>query len=77
MLAPALADPDPVLIFEHGVALQRWRASCRPTPARSTSSARRCAAAARDVSLITYGGTLPKALAAAETLAARGRSRPR
>ena len=38
MLAPALDDPDPVLIFEHGSSLQHRRRTLVPTPARSTSA---------------------------------------
>ena len=66
MLAPALADPDPVLIFENallyndaaeideGQVLDIDRAAIR----RPGS----------DLSLITYGGSLGKALVAAEQL---------
>jgi pyruvate dehydrogenase E1 component beta subunit len=71
MLAAALADPDPVLIFEHvllynvegqldanitGVDIDRAAVRRRGT----------------DVSLITYGGNVPKTLAAAEQLVAEG-----
>ncbi len=70
MLWPALADPDPVVLFEHG--------SLYPTAADldgagevdiETAVVRR---AGRDVSLITHGGCLGKTLEAAEQLAARG-----
>ena len=71
MLWTALEDPDPVLIFEHqtlynmeGTAGRR----CRAGGHRS----RRGPPAGKDVSLITYGGTLGKTLQAAETLAAEG-----
>ena len=40
---PALADPDPVLIFEHARSTA-WRASCPSRRRRSTSSALQCAA---------------------------------
>lgn len=70
MLAPALADPDPVVIFEHcqlfnteGELPDDWRVDIASAKVRR---------AGRDVALITYGGCLPKALAAAETLAAQG-----
>ena len=70
MLAPALADPDPVLIFEHAalynmedelpdVSTVDIRSACIRRPGK-------------DVSIITYGGSLHKALQAAETLAAGG-----
>ena len=70
MLAPALADPDPVVIFEHcqlfnteGDLPDDWRVDIASAKVRR---------AGRDVALITYGGCLPKALAAAETLATQG-----
>lgn len=71
MLAPALADPDPVLIFENA-GLYALEADL-PDPPKAVDL--RSAAVRRsgtDVSLITYGGSLPKTLAAAETLAAEG-----
>jgi len=70
MLAPALADPDPVVIFEHaqlynqeGELPEDWRCDiCRAAVRREGG----------DISLITYGGSLPKTLEAAEWLAAEG-----
>ncbi|MGW1159767.1 alpha-ketoacid dehydrogenase subunit beta [Streptomyces sp. NPDC002519] len=71
MLAPALADPDPVLIFEHG---SLYNASGEPAPA--TASVDLDHAVVRrpgtDISVITYGGSLPKALVAADELDAEG-----
>jgi pyruvate dehydrogenase E1 component beta subunit len=70
MLAAALAHPDPVVIFEH---VQLYNAEGEVPEARNPDI--RCAAvrrAGRDVSLVTYGGSLPKAMAAAEALAAEG-----
>ncbi len=71
MLQPALDDPDPVLIFEHG--------SLYSTPAELSGDAGSAdiehAATRRagdDLSIITYGGTLPLALNAAEELAGEG-----
>jgi pyruvate dehydrogenase E1 component beta subunit len=71
MLLAALEDPDPVFIFEHqllynlegeldegGPPASPWRAAVRR--------------AGHDVSLVTYGGSLPKTLAAATELAAAG-----
>ena len=71
MLAPALADPNPVLIFEHGSLYNFEGEMPAGTPAVDISSA---ATARRggDVSLIAYGGTLRVALAAAELLAQEG-----
>jgi pyruvate dehydrogenase E1 component beta subunit len=71
MLAAALADPDPVLIFEH-VMLYNVEG---PLDLRVGGVDLDRAAIRRpgtDVSLITYGGCLPKALAAADQLAADG-----
>ncbi|WP_235464685.1 alpha-ketoacid dehydrogenase subunit beta [Streptomyces platensis] len=74
MLAPALADPDPVLLFEHG-SLYNAAGSLGPAPDGAAdldhASIRR---PGTDLSLITYGGSLPKALAAADQLAADGLS---
>jgi len=70
MLAPALADPDPVVIFEHaglfnveGEIGDTWDVDIRSARVRREG---------RDVAIITYGGSLPKALAAAQTLAEQG-----
>jgi pyruvate dehydrogenase E1 component beta subunit len=69
MLAAALADPDPVLIFEHGV-LYGTSGEVAPGPVDLDHAAVR--RPGTDISLITYGGTLPATLAAAEALAADG-----
>ncbi len=71
MLAPALADPDPVLIFEHGSLYPAEGALAVPPPAvdLERASVRRVGG---DISLIAYGGTLRVALAAAERLASEG-----
>jgi len=71
MLAAALADPNPVILFEHALLYpveddlaerpadyDPWRAVVRRP--------------GRDATLVTSGGSLPKCLAAAETLAAEG-----
>ena len=70
MLWPALQSPDPVLIFEHAQLYNLTEElSATPSDDISHAAVRR---RGRDVSLITYGGSLPKALAAADTLAAEG-----
>jgi len=71
MLWPALQDPDPVLIFEHG-SLYAMPGSPNPDtgPVDITHAAVRRSGA--DVTLLTYGGSLPKVLAAAEELATTG-----
>jgi pyruvate dehydrogenase E1 component beta subunit len=71
MLWTALQDPDPVLIFEHG-SLYNLQGTL---PADAGAVDIRSAKVRReggDVSLITYGGTLGKTLAAAEQLEAGG-----
>ncbi len=77
MLAPALADPDPVLIFEHGTLYATEADLDDESAVGSVGAASDIDHAAvrrrgDDVSLITYGGSLPKVLAAAEALAAEG-----
>jgi pyruvate dehydrogenase E1 component beta subunit len=69
MLAPALADPDPVVIFEHGSlynASDDIDVDQPPVVDIASAVVRR---AGSDVTLVTYGGSLPTALAAAELLA--------
>lgn len=71
MLWPALLDPDPVLIFENAF-LYPMEADLpvEPKPVDISSAAVR--RDGTDVSLITYGGSLHKAMAAADELAAQG-----
>lgn len=70
MLWPALQDPDPVLIFEHA---QLYNQEGEPGDWQQVDI---CSAkvrrAGRDLTLIAYGGTLGKALKAAEQLAGEG-----
>ena len=74
---PALADPDPVLIFEHGGLYNERRRCSEDDPAPSTSIAPPSAGRGTDVTLITYGGTLPTLLDAAERAGHRTASTPR
>jgi pyruvate/2-oxoglutarate/acetoin dehydrogenase E1 component len=71
MLPTALRDPDPVLIFEHAVLynLEGELAADAGAVAIDRAAVRR---PGKDISLITYGGTLHKTLAAAEMLASEG-----
>ena len=70
MLAPALADPDPVVIFEH---VQLYNLEGEVPDERSTdilsAAVRR---PGKDVTLVSYGGSLPKTLDAAGSLAKDG-----
>ncbi|HEY7377287.1 MAG TPA: pyruvate dehydrogenase complex E1 component subunit beta [Steroidobacteraceae bacterium] len=71
MLAAALACPDPTLIFEH-ISLYNLEGDLTPGigPVEiGRASVRR---PGRDVTLITYGGSLHKCLAAAQELALAG-----
>jgi pyruvate dehydrogenase E1 component beta subunit len=71
MLGPALADPDPVLIFEHAALYNMQAEDAETTGPVDIRSARRVRDGG-DVALITYGGSLHKTLAAADRLAALG-----
>ena len=71
MLAPALADPNPVIIFEHG-SLYNLEGELPPDPAPVDIERAVVRRPGTDISLIAYGGTLGKALAAADTLAGSG-----
>jgi pyruvate dehydrogenase E1 component beta subunit len=71
MLAPALDDPDPVLIFEHG-SLYNTEGDLSSVGGAFDIHHAAVRRPGDDVSIITYGGTLPKVLTAAEQLAAEG-----
>ncbi|MDP1886884.1 alpha-ketoacid dehydrogenase subunit beta, partial [Polaromonas sp.] len=72
MLALALADPDPVLIFEHAQLYNlEGELPDDASPALDICSAR-VRRPGTDVSLITHGGSLPKVLQAAQELAGLG-----
>ncbi|MGN6131109.1 MAG: alpha-ketoacid dehydrogenase subunit beta [Nocardioidaceae bacterium] len=71
MLWTAVADPDPVLLFEHG-SLYNTKGTLAADAGAvdiDTAAVRR---PGRDLTVLTYGGCLPKALAAAEQLAGDG-----
>jgi pyruvate/2-oxoglutarate/acetoin dehydrogenase E1 component len=71
MLLTALEDPDPVLIFEHATLYgMEGELAEDAGPADIARAAIR--RPGRDVSLITYGGTLAKTLLAAQALAGEG-----
>lgn len=71
MLGMALEDPDPVIIFEHVMLY-----NLEDSPPQESESLPLDKAALRregsDITLVTYGGSLPKVLAAAEQLALSG-----
>jgi pyruvate dehydrogenase E1 component beta subunit len=70
MLAPALADPDPVVIFEHA-GLYNMEGEL-PDDCRVDIASAKVRRAGSQVAIVTYGGSLFKAMQAAETLAAEG-----
>jgi pyruvate dehydrogenase E1 component beta subunit len=71
MLGAALRDPDPVVIFEHAMLypLEGEIEESSKTFNMDRAAIRR---AGTIVTLVTYGGSLPKTLAAAEQLAKEG-----
>jgi len=71
MLWTALQDPDPVLIFENG-ALYNMEGEMAADAGAVDIDKARVRRPGTEVSLITYGGTLGKAMEAAESLAAMG-----
>ena len=72
MLATALADPDPVVIFEHATLYNEQGELPSEGPYAVDIDTARVRRQGSHVSVITYSGSLPKALAAAETLAGEG-----
>jgi len=71
MVGLALADPDPVLIFENALLYNEkgmLDTQAEPLPIGKASVAR----SGKDVSIFTYGISLFKALEAAKTLASEG-----
>lgn len=71
MLKAALADPNPVLIFEH-IVLYNAEGELDPAVTAVDIEKARIRRPGRDVSILTYGNSLPKSLEAAETLAGEG-----
>jgi pyruvate dehydrogenase E1 component beta subunit len=71
MLAAALEDPNPVLIFEH-IMLYNVEDELDPAVAAVDIRSARIRRPGKDLTIVTYGGSLPKALAAAEELAGEG-----
>jgi len=71
MLKPALADPDPVVVFEHAL-LYNVEGDLTDAWARTDIASARILRPGRDVTICAYGGTVGKALDAAVALAAEG-----
>jgi pyruvate dehydrogenase E1 component beta subunit len=71
MLGAALADPDPVVIFEHAM-LYPVEGEIEPPSGLLDIRHSIVRRQGTDVTLVTYGGSLPKTLAAADQLARQG-----
>ncbi len=71
MLKPALADPNPVLIFEH-IVLYNAEGELPPDVDTVDISSAKVRRPGRDVTILTYGNSLPKSLDAADVLAGEG-----
>jgi len=71
MLAAALADPNPVLLFEH-IMLYNTEGDLDSDVTAVDIVHAKLRRSGRDVSLITYGNSLPKCLVAAATLSQEG-----
>jgi pyruvate/2-oxoglutarate/acetoin dehydrogenase E1 component len=71
MLWPALEDPDPVLIFEN-IMLYNMTGTLPASPAPVDIARATVRRPGRDITLITYGGSLGKTLTAAAVLAGEG-----
>lgn len=71
MLKAAIADPNPVLIFEH-VVLYNAEGEIDPRVEAVDIRSAKVRRPGRDVSILTYGNSMPKALSAAEALSKEG-----
>ncbi len=71
MLGPALADPNPVLIFEHG-SLYNLEGELPDDSGAVDIERAAIRRPGADVTLIAYGGTVPTAMSAADELATAG-----
>ena len=72
MLLAALREPDPVILFEHAMLYAPTGELDEADGPAPISAARPSGVPGRDVTLVTFGGSLQKALAAAERLAGDG-----
>jgi pyruvate dehydrogenase E1 component beta subunit len=71
MLALALAEPDPVVMFEHA-QLYNLEGELPDPPPQVDLAHAAVRRPGKDLSIITYGGSLPRVLEAANTLANEG-----
>lgn len=71
LLLAALREPDPVFVFEHA-SLYAMEGEIDETEGAGEIGRAAVRREGRDLSVITYGGSLPKTLAAADLLAVEG-----
>ena len=71
LLHAAIEDPNPVLFIENK-SLYPMKGELSDTPPKARLGEARIARSGRDVTIVTYGAMLHKALAAAETLSVDG-----
>jgi pyruvate dehydrogenase E1 component beta subunit len=71
MLAAALEDPNPVLIFEH-IVLYNAEGDLDPSVTAVDIRNAKVRRPGRDVTILTYGNSLPKSIEAAGQLAGEG-----
>jgi pyruvate dehydrogenase E1 component beta subunit len=71
LLAAALAEPNPVLLFEH-IGLYALQEALDPAVTRVELAGARVRRPGRDLTIASYGAGLQKSLAAAGQLAAQG-----
>jgi pyruvate dehydrogenase E1 component beta subunit len=71
LLLGALREPDPVFVFEHA-SLYAMEGEVDETTGAGEIGRAAVRREGRDLSVLTYGGSLPKALAAADLLAVEG-----
>ena len=69
MLSAALADPDPVIMFEHAALYSVKGTIDAESVGLDRAAVRRSGS---DLTIVTWGGCLPKALTAADELAEQG-----
>lgn len=71
MLGCALEDPDPIVLFEHAM-LYPTEGELEDQPAAGDAWKAAVRRVGRDLTLVTYGGSLAKSLEAAKLLAGNG-----
>lgn len=72
MILGAIADPDPVLFFEHKALYRTAKEVVDESAAPLAPGRAKLRREGNDLSIVTFGGMVPKAVAAAEELAQDG-----